>query len=89
MDEENEKEIARTDPTEIEAVIERFKQSTHNLKKEDTDAVVCLSTSASNLLTSAIGRCSGALDVASIGAPSAFYALFSRACFTALRSEVA
>jgi len=53
---DKEKEIARTDPTEIEALIERFKQSTHNLKKEDTDTVVRLSTSASNLLAPAIGR---------------------------------
>jgi hypothetical protein len=39
VDKEKEKEIARTDPTEIEALIERFKQSTHDLKKEDTELI--------------------------------------------------
>jgi transposase len=39
VDKEKEKEITRTDPTEIEALIERFKQSTHNLKKEDTELI--------------------------------------------------
>jgi len=39
VDKEKEKEIARTDPTEIEALIERFKQSSHNLKKEDTELI--------------------------------------------------
>ncbi len=34
-----EKEIVQTNPTEIEALIERFKQSAHNLKKEDAELI--------------------------------------------------
>src|SRR5215510_3517889 len=41
------------------------------------------------LLAPAVCWCQGAPDAFDTGAPSVFYAPFSRTCFTALRSEIA